>query len=211
MERSTNKANRAINVNERSPFWIDLATGSSIALGVAEAIVGLKVGGGNTVLANSVEMLDNGTYAIDSLASRNEIDRKKNHRLRRIAGSLICTASLYVAATSAYDLMEGHNVAVNPIFALFTGTATLVNGSYVLGLSKHAQDGTTHRDAFRHASADTISSAIATNSIILSAQGLPSLNNWTGLALSAWTILMTFPTKNRIESADQYFQVETDI
>ncbi len=206
MEHGLKNNSSTINHNRRTPFWIDFATSTSLILGATEVIVGLKLGGGNTVLANSVEMLDNGTYALDSMAARSESNRKRNHRLRRLAGGLICAASLYVATNSTYDLIENHNPEVSPIFALFTSTATVINGSYALGLNRHAQIGTTHRDAFRHASADTISSAIATNSIILSTQGLPSLNNWTGLVLSIWTIGMTYPTKKRIEAADKHYK-----
>ena len=192
------------DIRKRSPRWLDFATVSSVALGLTEAFVG-RIGNSNVLLANAFETLDNTTYGLDSLAARSEQDRRRNHRLRRFAGSIICAASLYVAANSTYDLVNHETPEIGSEFAILTGATVALNGSYALGLRKYSQRGTTHRDAFRHAVADTASSVIATGAIIASAHGYPGVDAWTGIGLSAWTIAMTFPTNNRITSADTLF------
>jgi hypothetical protein len=108
-------------------------------------------------------------------------------------------------ANSSYDLVNHEIPEIESEFAVLTGAAAILNGSYALGLRKNSQRGTTHRDAFRHAIADTTSSAIATGAIIASAHGYPAVDAWTGIGLSAWTIAMTYPTNSRITSADTLF------
>ena len=171
------------DIRKRSPRWLDFATVSSVALGLTEAFVG-RIGNSNVLLANAFETLDNTTYGLDSLAARSEQDRRRNHRLRRFAGSIICAASLYVAANSTYDLVNHETPEIGSEFAILTGAAVALNGSYALGLRKYSQRGTTHRDAFRHAVADTASSVIATGAIIASAHGYPGVDPWTGISLS---------------------------
>ncbi len=188
----------------RSPFWIDVATAVSVGLGVAEAVLG-GMGNSNALLANATENLDNITYGLDSIAARREYDRRLNHRLRRGAGALITLAATYVAGNSIYDLYYNKYPTVpSELAGLSVGSAVL-DGVIAAGLSKHAQPGTTHRDAFRHSSADTISSVIAAGAIVASSHGFPTVDAYTGLVLSGWTILMTFPTNSRIKNADNLF------
>lgn len=193
-----------IDPEGRSPLWLDIATTGSLALGVTEAVVG-TIGRSNALLANAIELLDNSTYGLDSVAARNENNRKKNHRLRRIAGSIICMASLGVGANATYDLISHKSPKLESIDATFAATATILNASFIVGLKKNANRGTTHRDAYRHATADTISSALAVGAIIASNNGLPTLDAWAGIGFCAWTIVMTLPTNARIESADYAF------
>ena len=204
MSKSPDSSEPLLDIKQRSPGWLDFATVSSVALGLAEAFIG-RIGNSNALLANAVESLDNLTYGLDSLAARDELARRKNHMLRRFAGSIICAASLYVAANSAYDLVSREVPEINSDFAALSGAAAILDGAYVLGLHKYAQRGTTHRDAFRHAVADTTSSVIATGALIASTHGYPAVDAWVGLGLSGWTILMTFPTNRRITSADKIF------
>ncbi len=210
MSESIAQPEPLLDAPKRSPRWLDIATVSSIALGLSEVFIG-RIGNSNTLLANAVETLDNTTYGLDSLAARSEFDRRRNHRLRRLAGAIICAASLYVVGNSIFDLVDHREPEIGSEFAALSGAAVLLNGSYVLGLRKDSQYGTTHRDAFRHAIADTASSAIATGAIIASSHGYPIVDAYTGIGLSFWTIFMTFPTNKRITSADsQYVSFSDD-
>ncbi len=200
---------KSIDPETRSPLWLDIATVGSVIIGFAEVAVG-TIGNSNALLANAFENLDNLTYGLDSVAARNEQNRKKNHVLRRVAGSIICAASLAVVANSVYDLQAHETPKLNSSGIELAAAATLLNASFAYGLSKHAHIGTTHRDAFRHSFADTISSAITVGAVIASKNGYPIVDSWTGIGLGVWTIAMTFPTNNRINSADQSFIDLTD-
>jgi Co/Zn/Cd efflux system component len=88
------------------------------------------------------------------------------------------------------------------VFAL-AGLA--MNGGIALSLRKDAQAGTTHRDAWRHAGADTLSAAVTAGSLAATATGHPTVDAITGIGMGVWTIACTLPTKSRLESADEAF------
>ncbi len=195
-----------MEVSYRSPFWIDFATFGSIVLGATEVVLG-GMGNSNALLANATENLDNITYGLDSIAARKEQNRKLNHKLRRWAGALITTAALYVFSSSIYDLTTDSYPTVPGEFAGLALGSAVLDGMIAAGLNKHANPGTTHRDAFRHSAADTISSVISAGAIMASAHGYPTVDAYTGIGLSVWTIAMTFPTNNRIKKADNTFML----
>jgi Co/Zn/Cd efflux system component len=180
-----------------------------VALGVAETIFGV-ITGSNALLGNAVGLLDNTTYGLDTLAAKDNYDRKKNHHLRRAAGAIICLASFGVGAKASYDLYTQESPEINLPEAGFAVAATGLNLSFALGLKKDAYKGTEHRDAFRHACIDTFSSLATTSSIIVTTgiagmQGHPIVDGCTGVALCAGTIIATLPTNKRIFSADPAF------
>ena len=72
-------------------------------------------------------MLDNTTYALDSLAARDEKNRRKNHNLRRTAGAVICLAALGVGAKSLYDGLGHETSTVSTADAAFAAAATGLN------------------------------------------------------------------------------------
>lgn len=183
----------------RSTRWLDFAAAGSVALGVAT----LLRGGSSTVLANAISLMDNSTYALHSAAARSERDVQRNHRIRRLAGAVICAASLYVAADAVNDLVHNEVATVDASDAAFALAATALNGSFVVGLKRDAAKGTAHRDAWRHAVADTASSAVATGAIAVGASGYPMVDALAGITISGWTIAMTFPTRARIEGEDE--------
>src|SRR5664279_4891211 len=130
LRNNVTKRKLQLDPNSRSPLWLDIAAVASVILGVAEAVVGR---GSSALLANAVGMLDNSTYALDSVAARNEHNRKRNHIIRRIAGSLICGASFYVGANAVFDLVTNHMESVPIITAWFAIAATILNGIFVIG------------------------------------------------------------------------------
>lgn len=210
MGESIARSEPLLDVRKRSPGWLDFATATSVVLGLAEVIIG-RFGNSNALLANAVETLDNTTYGLDSLAARSELNRRRNHRLRRFAGSIICAASLCVAGNSIYDLVDHKFPEIGSEYAALSGTSVILNGSYVLGLKKNSEHGTTHRDAFRHAMSDTASSLIATGAIIASTHGYPMVDAWTGIGLSGLTIVMTAPLNKRITGADSLFVSQSSV
>ncbi len=209
MHKGDKESKALFEVSQRSPFWIDVATVGSIGLGVAEAVLG-GLGNSNALLANATENLENITYGLDSIAARSEQNRKLNHRLRRWAGALITTAALYVCGSSVYDLVRHDYPTVPAEFAGLSLGSAMLDGAIAMGLNKHANPGTTHRDAFRHSAADTISSVISAGAIVASAHGYPTIDAYSGIGLSVWTIVMTFPTNSRIKKADNLFLTTFD-
>jgi Co/Zn/Cd efflux system component len=102
--------------------------------------------------------------------------------------------------------MQAHEVPdVSSYAAGFAAVGIALNGSYVLGLKKDADSGTTHRDGFRHGASDTISSAVAVGAIIAANHGYPAVDTYASLGMCASTIIFTFPTNRRIESADRVY------
>ena len=202
---STNETVPFVNENGRTPRWFNIAFWSSMVLGLTELVIG-AMSSNAALSANAAEMLDNSSYKLDALAANREQDRKTNHRLRRFAGGIIVAAALYTGSVSASNLWHDTK-PTNPVdYAALSATGMVLNGLYVNGFHRHAQEGTTHRDAFRHSVADTIGSAMATGAIIASAHfGVPYITEATGSGIAIWTAALTFPTNARIKSADGYY------
>lgn len=199
-----------LDPKNRSTRALDVAAVGSLAFGLVEAGFGI-VANSPTLMANSVGMMDNSTLALYSYAARREHNRRTNHMVRRIAGAAICAASLWVAADAIHDLATDQMSNVETSDIGFGVVATAMNAGFVLGLRKNADPGSTHRDAWRHAAADTGTSGFATIMIAVGANGHPVMDAAAGIAMSAITIAATFPTNSRITEADKAFVLTTSI
>lgn len=193
-----------IHSSNRSPRTLRIAALASLGLGVANGVAGIAAGS-NALGATSVGLLDNAAYEVQARASYNEHDREKNHKLRKLAGAMVCGAAVTVGGFATYDLINGNSTDVSPVDIAFPLSAAALNGGIAFKFYKHAHEGTTHRDAFRHAAVDTIGSLAATAAIIASMNGVTGADSLTAIAMSGGLIIATYPTKKRMEAADGAF------
>lgn len=162
----------------------------------AMQFVGGRIEGSVALEAGMIENV--GDAAGYGMNAAPQAEWKREIRIRRWAGRIVCFGALVVGGNAVEELARGE---VDPVGRTAPIIATIAAaGAYGVHrrLSPHQHDKSGHGDNARHARADAFCAPLAIAGTFLAANGLPEADPVSSVLISGIIVVANLPTPKRL-------------